>query len=396
MKKYFFNFMFVALLSSVAILSSCDSKESETTTPFETLLNEGILRGEVKGSVSLVANKEYVLAGPVLVTDGAELHIPAGTVIKAQQGFSSYILVLQGGKILAKGTADKPIRMTAVEVSGKALEAGAWGGLVINGRAPLSGNTTNSTEISSEYKYGGNQVDDNSGELTYLIIEYAGARASGDVEHNGLTLNGVGNKTKIENIFVPNSADDGIEFFGGSVSVKNLLVLNSDDDMFDFTEGFSGSLENCYGIWEKGYASTEKDPRGIEADGNFDGKYPDQTGQSNFTVKNMTIELKLDAIDKEHADFAKKSMQDVIKIRRGAKATISNALVKGVGTSVDIVDFTDALGAGNAESNISITNKLTTDFTGKSVNGTGVVNFVDTNTGCETSIFAWTGYDFNK
>ncbi|MDR1585786.1 MAG: hypothetical protein LBS07_06430 [Prevotellaceae bacterium] len=394
MKKIFFNFMLVAVsLSSIVFFSSCDPKESETVTPFETLLKEGILRGEVKGKVAL-EKREYTLAGPVLVTDGAELTIPAGTVIKAQQGFSSYILVLQGGKIFAEGTATEPIRMTAQEVSGKTLEAGSWGGLVINGRAPLSGNTTNSTEISSEYKYGGDKVDDNSGILKYLILEYTGARASGDIEHNGLTLNGVGNGTTIENIYVPYGADDGIEFFGGSVHVKNLLVLNSDDDMFDFTEGYSGTLENCYGIWEEGYASTEKDPRGVEADGNHDGKYPDQTGQSDFTVKNMTIELKLNPVATDHADFAKKSMQDVIKVRRGAKATVINALVKGSGTVVDIVDFTDGSGAGNPESTISITNKLTTNFTGKDRNGTGVVTFVDTNTGCPANIFAWTGYNF--
>ena len=40
--------------------------------------------------------------------------------------------------------------------------------------------------------------------------------------------------------------------------------------MFDFTQGYSGTLKNCYGVWENGYTSTEADPRGIEADGNLD------------------------------------------------------------------------------------------------------------------------------
>ena len=51
-------------------------------------------------------------------------------------------------------------------------------------------------------------------------------------------------------------------------------------------------------------------------------------------------------------------MQDVIKIRRGAKATINNALVKGIGTAIDVVDFTDGKGAGHTESIINITNTL--------------------------------------
>ncbi len=55
------------------------------------------------------------------------------------------------------------------------------------------------------------------------------------------------------------SADDAIEFFGGTVNVTNLLAVNPDDDMFDFTQGYKGTLSNCYGIWEDGYTSTEED-----------------------------------------------------------------------------------------------------------------------------------------
>ena len=50
--------------------------------------------------------------------------------------------------------------------------------------------------------------------ITYLVLGNTGARSSADVEHNGLTLNGVGNGTKIENLYIYDGADDGIEFFG--------------------------------------------------------------------------------------------------------------------------------------------------------------------------------------
>lgn len=83
-------------------------------------------------------------------------------------------------------------------------EQGHWGGLIINGKAPLADpNEKGSTEINSAYLYGGNNPNDNSGTITYLKLEYTGARSSADVEHNGLTLNGVGNGTKIENITFP-------------------------------------------------------------------------------------------------------------------------------------------------------------------------------------------------
>lgn len=381
MKKIIFGFMLFSAMSAPVVLTSCDNNSPEIET-----VEENNLSGTVQGTMKLDASMEYFLNGPLIVEEGGILNIPAGTTIKARKGFGSYILVLQGGKINVNGTADAPVTMTAdIADAGQ----GYWGGLIINGRAPLSGGETGKTEINNAYSYGGSDAADNSGSITYLILACTGARSSADVEHNGLTLNGVGNGTKIENIYVPDGADDGIEFFGGTVNVKNLLVVNSDDDMFDFTQGYAGTLENAYGIWETGFVSSEEDPRGVEADGNLDGNNPDQTGQSDFTIRNMTIDLRL-------SPNANKGyyMLDVLKIRRGAKATILNALVKGQGQAEDLVDMNDGKGAGNAASSISITNSLTTGLSGKEKNGEADITVEEGNTGCPTSIFAWTGYQF--
>lgn len=374
--------MFAITLMPMALTSCGDDTPTPTPTPTPTTEN---LSGSITGNTTLKADVEYFLTGPLLVEEGGVLNIPAGTTIKARKGFGSYILVLKGGKINATGTAEKPIRMTAdIANAGN----GYWGGLIINGKAPLEGGKSGSTEINSAYLYGGNDAADNSGVLTYVILEYTGAKSSANVEHNGLTLNGVGNGTKIENIYIPSTADDGIEFFGGTVNVKNLLVVNSDDDMFDFTQGYTGTLENCYGIWEANYTSGESDPRGIEADGNWDGLDPNVSGQSDFKVNNMTIDLKLAF----NAD-AKTQMQDVMKIRRGAKATITNALVKGTGSVGNIVDFSDSKGAGNATSVVNVTNKLTTPPAAADlVKGNGIVNWNTGNTGCDKNLFTWTAY----
>jgi hypothetical protein len=85
-------------------------------------------------------------------------------------------------------------------------------------------------------------------------------------------------------------------------------------------------------------------------------------------------------------------MHDVIKVRRGAKATIENALVKGQGQAKDLVDLTDKKGDGQESTTISITNSLSTKINGKEVNGTGKVTIKAGNTGCPTNIFGWTGY----
>lgn len=387
MKKTVFNLLLaIAVVTSFA-LTSCnkDNPEPPTTEDYE-------LSGSITDVRTLDASIEYKLVGPLIVEDGGTLNIPAGTTIKAKKGFNNYILVLKGGKINVNGTADAPVTMTA-DIDN--AEEGHWGGLIINGKAPLAGGTTGSTEINSAFAYGGNDVNDNSGTIKYLILGYTGARSSADVEHNGLTLNGVGAGTIISDLFIFSGADDGIEFFGGSVSVKNLLVVNSDDDMFDVTQGWDGTLENCYGIWEKSYSSSESDPRGIEADGNLDGATPDQANQSNFIIKNLTIDLRLDP-----STTTTNQMQDVLKIRRGAKATIENAVIKGTGTANDIIDMTDGKGAGHADTKISITNSLTNPIVGQAIrvpDGFDISNLKieNGNTGCPTtSIFSWTKYQF--
>jgi hypothetical protein len=373
-----------SILFSLAFLAiffvSCDPTDPDPEP--EPVDNE--LSGDISTDVTLDATVEYVLTGSLQVIDGGILRIPAGTVIKAEKGFNKYILVEMGGMIYINGTPEAPVVMT----SGEASPAfGDWGGLIINGKAILSGpdgeTATSTAEINPSVIYGGNVDNDNSGEIEYLILEYTGAKSSADIEHNGLTLNGVGRGTKIENVFVVDAADDGIEFFGGSVSVKNLLVVNSEDDMFDVTQGWSGTLDNAYGIWESGYTSSEGDPRGMELDGNLDGNTPNDVNQSDFTLQNITVE--------NRSTFV---MQDAVKVRRGAKATITNLLVKG-GTCTDLIDMTDGKGNGNLQSSVSYKKDGVT-VAGTEVKNPDQASITESasNTGASTSAFAWTGYTF--
>lgn len=396
MKRLFGNWMMVAALATTMTFTACGGDGDDnngggnTGVPGSTIVVGGnILAGTLTGEETLEA-KDYVLSGTVVIENGGKLTIPAGATIRAKEGFSSYLLVAQGGQLFAEGTASQPITFT---VDSDKPVAGMWGGIIMNGKAPISGDkadmsNTALAEINNDFPYGGNVANDNSGVLKYVKILYAGARSTADIEHNGLTLNGVGSGTTIENVYVLESADDGIEFFGGSVNVTNLLVVNPDDDMFDFTQGYTGTLKNSYGVWESTYTSTETDPHGIEADGNFDGLYPTHLRQSDFKVENMTIVNNAanttDLIDR---------MQDVLKIRRGAKAAITNAVSKGTGGTIDVVDMTDSKGNGDPTSSLSLTNTLA--VTGKELNG--VLNTFDkptNNTGTDSSLFSWSGYAF--
>ncbi len=378
-KVLFLSMAFIALF----FVACNNDDDNNNVTPVD---NE--LSGDISGVKTLDATIEYKLVGALNVVDGGTLNIPAGTVIKAEKGFNKYILVEMGGKINISGTSSNPVVMTS---SATNPAAGDWGGLIINGKATVSGANgggadQGSTEVNPAYSYGGNVPTDNSGTIQYLILEYTGAKSSADVEHNGLTLNAVGSGTTIENIFVINGADDGIEFFGGSVNVTNLLVVNSDDDMFDVTQGWTGTLNNAYGIWEAGYTSGEKDPRGIESDGNLDGLTPADFNQSNFTMTNITIVNNSNGFE----------MHDAIKVRRGATATITNVLITGGDDFKDIIDLTD--GKGDAKVATTISYKLDAGITpsGNEVNqptaGNATVATNATNTGANTSVFAWTGY----
>lgn len=386
MRKFFLNALAFAAIASAVTLTSCSDDENANTDGGDDLGTTVQLSGTVSETMTLDASKEYVLTGTLTVPDGATLVIPAGTTIKANQGFDKYILVAQGGRIEARGTADNPIVFTA---NSDNASAGFWGGLVINGYAPISGNasgTTAATEVDNNQMYGGTDAADNSGVLQYVELLYTGARSSADIEHNGLTLNGVGSGTQISNIYISEGADDAIEFFGGSVNVTNLLAVNCDDDMFDFTQGYSGTLSNCYGVWESGFTSTEEDPRGVEADGNLDGDGPDHTPQANFNISGMTI-----------ANYSEaQSMQDAIKVRRGATAHITNALVTGNGAIENLIDLTDSKGGANTATEMSVTNSAT-QLTGTLINEDGEyagVEVVAGNTGADNSVFVWTGYEF--
>ena len=63
---------------------------------------------------------------------------------------------------------------------------------------------------------------------------------------NGVSFYAVGSGTVVNNVAVINGADDGVEFFGGTVSVSNLYLENNDDDSIDWTEGWNGTVTNTY------------------------------------------------------------------------------------------------------------------------------------------------------
>lgn len=208
--------------------------------------------GTGTGTKTFSADTTYLLQGLVFVNSGSVLTIEPGTVVKGLPGEAenaSALIVARGAKIMANGTAEKPIIFTAeADDLNKNLsfsDRGLWGGLILLGNAKINTvpNVKNiegipTTETRGEY--GGTDDTDNSGVLTYVSIRHGGTNIGADNEINGLTLGAIGNGTKIEYIEVVANNDDGIEFFGGAVDVKNAVIAYCADDSYDWDQGYRG------------------------------------------------------------------------------------------------------------------------------------------------------------
>lgn len=245
--------------------------------------DEDINAGE---TLNLTANNTYFLDGYVFVEDGAVLNIEAGTVIKAY-GIPSggdkttALIISQGGKINAIGTADAPIIFTAEFDDTDdpddltSAEKGLWGGLIILGKATVgvNGGSQNIEGIPStegRANYGGTADADNSGTLKYVSIRHGGDKLEANNEINGLTLGGVGSETTIDYVEVFANLDDGIEWFGGNVSVNHAVVSFCGDDSYDYDQSWDGKgqfwfslqdeLSNRAGEWD-GSESADLQPK---------------------------------------------------------------------------------------------------------------------------------------
>lgn len=309
------------------------------------------LSGNQTSDLTLEADKEYLVTGPLIMEAGTTLTIPAGMTIKAAAtGADVYVAIAQDAKIEAVGTVNNPIIFTS---AANTPNAGDWGGLILLGKAPINsvigGNATSTSEIAS-LPYGGSVADDNSGTLRYVRVEYSGGKADGQSENNGISFYGVGNGTIVEYIQAFEGKDDGVEFFGGTVNVDYLAVVNAQDDSIDWTEGYSGTITNAY---VKHGADHDK---GIEADGfNTDiGNNADPKFYSKPTVANLTI-----------IGLGSGTGNEAVRLRAGTQGIFSNVWIEGFEEGFDLDgNLGDSpTGAGVLSGDLKVVSVLFNDVT---------------------------------
>ncbi len=242
MKKMGIKILGVVLFTTV-VLTSCkdDDPVPEPLPEVIENLKNGIMLGELTEDYTLDATLNYQLKGSLIIPDGITLTIPAGTVITADNGGTDvYVAVLMGGKINILGTENNPVVMSSSNAN-----PGDWGGLTLCGKAKTTAGENAEAEVGG-FIYGGSDDSDNSGTIRYLVIKGTGAQINSESQYNGVSFYAVGSGTNVENVAVINGSDDGVEFFGGTVSVKNLFLQNNEDDAIDWTEGWSGTVTDAY------------------------------------------------------------------------------------------------------------------------------------------------------
>lgn len=262
---------------------------------------------------------------------GPRLTIAPGNTL-AFSDSADYVLINRGSQIIADASPAAPITFTsfsdAVSNNAGANDVSQWGGIVINGNARTNNCTAdqaanNQCHVESEGQpsyYGGNNDDDNSGVLRYVVVKHTGFEVAPGDELNGITFNAVGRGTVVENVQVYSTYDDGFEFFGGTVNLKNVIALYARDDSLDFSDGYAGTIENALVIqWQSdGQLCVELDGIGEER---FNSNVPPETPPLTApTIRNMTCIMSAFR-GGTHGN------SEGVRVRRGGRLALENSIV---------------------------------------------------------------------
>ena len=397
---------FLLSLLTIGVLGfTTGCSDNENVIPDEDETGEEIKKsGMLTANETWTADNIYILDGKVIVSEGITLTIQPGTIIKGGEGLeskASALVVDQGGKLMANGTAAKPIIFTSIldnievgQKSGTNLDiedTGLWGGIIVLGRAPvsLSGNVQTAQiegiPANESYgQYGGSTPNDNSGSLKYISIRHGGITIGQDNEINGLTLGGVGSGTVIDHIEIVANQDDGIEWFGGSVNSSNLVTWAHGDDGFDADQAYSGTITNGLVI------QTAESGSALE----LDGPEGSAATEASFTMNNITINGGgANGLIADLRDGVLVKLNNVLVYNIGAGAGVK---INGADAQKELVDGRIAFSKWEIvlPTGVTLGSLLTGATVGSETrfitNATAIAAKANATIGANTSVFSWT------
>jgi len=301
-----------------------------------------VLSGTYTEDLYLTNNFDYRFEGTVRIGDdntvNPTLTIEPGVTTYGTSG-NDFLWIDRGAKLIANGTPSAPIIMTsASDADATATTRGEWGGLVINGNAPING-CSEGTELcesageGNSGLFGGNDAEDDSGSLTYLVVKYAGFLINDLDELNGIAFQGVGSGTNVDYVQVHNNQDDGVEFFGGTVNAKHLYLTGNRDDSLDWTKGWTGYVQHV--VIHQG---ADTGDQGMEMDNNGDA--PDSLPRAQPKISNVTI------VGNDNTDIG-------MLIREGTGGNFYNFVITGMGDGCIDIDQTETFTAAGTPDNLT-------------------------------------------
>jgi hypothetical protein len=283
-----------------------------------------ILAGTIDKDTKLYKRNTYQLVGVVYLTNNAVLTIEPGTVIRGDDKTCGTLVITNGSKIMAEGLETDPIIFTSNKNVAE-RKPGDWGGIILLGKAPINkmGGVSfldfNLDPVVNHY--GGQDPEDNSGILKYVRIEYSGRKLNALKEINGLSLAGVGRKTKLEYIQISYSNDDSFESYGGDVVMNNLVSYRATDDDFDFTQGVQCTINNSIAIRHP-YSSDISGSRCFEID-SYDKIENSDTSKklTKITANNITL------VNLEESNQG--LVREAAHIGENSYFTLNNSIISG-------------------------------------------------------------------
>lgn len=326
------------MLISLAVITGCKKDEDNDEIPGNvqnfslTTLSDGTIQveGSCNQNISFDSSKTYLLKGFVYVEEGGRLTIQPGTVIKGDKASKGTLIIKRGAEIIAEGTSTDPIVFTSAQPAGS-RNPGDWGGIIICGKAPINlAGGEGTIEGGPDAQYGGGDINDNSGIMKYIRIEYAGIPFQPNQEINGLTLGGVGKGTIISHVQISFCGDDSFEMFGGTVNADHLISYKSTDDDLDTDNGYSGLVQFAVILRDANIADVSGS-NAFESDN-------DAAGSTNSPLtKAIFSNISVFGPKQDTSSVVNSNFKRGAHLRRNTQTCIYNSLISGypVGLFID-------------------------------------------------------------
>ncbi|WP_067149094.1 hypothetical protein [Pseudotamlana agarivorans] len=298
--------------------------------------NVKVLSGIISEDIILYKKHTYLLKGNVFVTNNAILGIEPGTVIMGDSKTKATLTITPGAAIIAEGTSLDPIVFTS---NASRKKAGDWGGIIILGDGYT--NKLGKSHVASlfgsieptnyEYtKFGGENLKSNSGFISYVRIEYAGATTSKGVISNGLLFAAVGASTTVNHVMVSYSSGHSFGVIGGEIQMNQMVSNKPKGNDYDFRYGAVCNINNSLAVRSPYLSLSGSRCMNVLSHTNS-SKVVDTEKETMVTAKNMTLLTDSEDID---SDVKVGLIKESIFIGKGTNFSLESSVVSGFNKAI--------------------------------------------------------------